>query len=121
MLPDLNRHRHCIRRVHLTLDWLTCRMQSVIVWHMHWMVTQAGRQAMAMLHFSPLCAFLDCVGARRNVVTVCLQLRHKEADGEPRMMRQLMLEITQMFLLCDMRPIFGVPMFGLSSRQILLP
>ena len=75
---------------------------------------------MTMLHLRPLCRSLDCVGARRNVVTLCLSLRHLEADGEPRRMRQLMFEITKMLRLCDMRPILGVPMFVLSSRQILL-
>ena len=60
---------------------------------------------MAMLHLRPPCRSLDGVEARRSVVTVRWLLRHREADGEPRPMRQLMLEITQMLLLCDMRPV----------------
>ena len=76
---------------------------------------------MTILHLRPLCRSLDCVGARRNVVAVCLPLRLLEADDESRPMRPLMLDITQMLLLCDMRPILGVPMIVLSSRQILLP
>ena len=76
---------------------------------------------MTRLHLRPLCRPLAYVEARRSVVTVCLPLRHLEADGEPRPMRQLMLVIAQMLLLCYMCIILGMPMFVLFSRQTLLP